>query len=141
MFKSPPFLKLTNPDPFAAWFAVAGDATPDGIRVVRSVRGAISSLPIVAFREEQSCVGEPETHGRCAHQAGTSEHVTAYEADNALFIRDFARAFVKMVKVAPLALSRPKVDIFALLTQHVNLRIVCKSTDAEPLAAAARSVR
>jgi len=47
----PPFLKLTNTEPFAAWFIVTGDVTPDGIRVVRSVLGAISSLPIVAFRE------------------------------------------------------------------------------------------
>ena len=54
--KLPPFLKLTNTDPFAAWFVVTGDATPDGIRVVRSVIGAISSLSIVAFREAQSCV-------------------------------------------------------------------------------------
>ena len=45
--KLPPFLKLTNTDPFAAWFVVTGDATPDEIRVVRSVLGAISSLPIV----------------------------------------------------------------------------------------------
>ena len=39
------FLKLTNTDPFI----VTGDATPDGIRVVRSVLGAISFLPVVAF--------------------------------------------------------------------------------------------
>jgi len=51
MFKLPSSLKLTNTDPFVAWFVVTGDATPDGIRVVRSVLGAISSLPIVAFRE------------------------------------------------------------------------------------------
>jgi hypothetical protein len=31
-------------DTFAAWFVVTGDATPDGMRVVRSVLGAISSL-------------------------------------------------------------------------------------------------
>ena len=43
-FKLPAFLKLTNTDPFAAWFVVTGDATPDGILVVRSVLGAISSL-------------------------------------------------------------------------------------------------
>ena len=49
---------LTNTDPFAAWFVVTGDATPDGIRVVRSVLGAIRSLPIVASREEQSCVAK-----------------------------------------------------------------------------------
>ena len=30
-FKLPPFLKLTNTDPFAAWFVVTGDATPDGV--------------------------------------------------------------------------------------------------------------
>ena len=60
LFKLPSFLKLTNTDPFAAWFVVTGDATPDGIRVVRSVLGAISSLPIVvgdkmsrALREER----------------------------------------------------------------------------------------
>ena len=45
----PVFLKLTNTDPFAAWFVVTRDATPDGIRVVRSVFGAISSLPIVTY--------------------------------------------------------------------------------------------
>ena len=43
--------KLTNTDPFAAWFVVTGDATPDGIRVVRSVLGTISSLPIVVGEE------------------------------------------------------------------------------------------
>ena len=45
----PGVVKLTNTDPFAAWFLITGDATPDGIRVVRSLLGAISSLPIVAF--------------------------------------------------------------------------------------------
>ena len=50
-FKLPAFLKLTNTEPFVAWFVVTGGAAPDGIRVVRSVLGAISSLPIVAFRE------------------------------------------------------------------------------------------
>ena len=35
-------VKLTNTEPFAAWFVVSGDATADGIRVVRSVLGAIS---------------------------------------------------------------------------------------------------
>jgi hypothetical protein len=44
IFKLPVFLKLTDTDPFAAWFVVTGDVTPDGIRVVRSVVGAISSL-------------------------------------------------------------------------------------------------
>ena len=38
-FKLPLFPKLTNTDPFAAWFVVTRDATPDGIRVVRSVIG------------------------------------------------------------------------------------------------------
>ena len=47
-FKLPAFLKLTNADPFAAWFEVTGDATPDGIRVVWSVLAAISSLLILA---------------------------------------------------------------------------------------------
>ena len=37
---------MINTDLFAAWFVVTGDATPDGIRVVRSVLGAISSLSI-----------------------------------------------------------------------------------------------
>ena len=41
MFKLPVFLNLTNTDPFAAWFVVTGDATLDGIRVVRSLLGAI----------------------------------------------------------------------------------------------------
>jgi len=49
--KLPPFLKLTNTEPFAAWCVVTGDATPDGIRVVRSVLRAISFPPIVAFRK------------------------------------------------------------------------------------------
>jgi len=48
IFKLPAFLKLSNTDPFAAWFVVTGDATPDGIRVVRSVLGAISTLPWTA---------------------------------------------------------------------------------------------
>ena len=43
-FKLPAFHKLTNGDPFAAWFTLSEDATPDGIRVVRSVLGVISSL-------------------------------------------------------------------------------------------------
>ena len=42
IFKLLVFLKLTNTGPFAAWFVVAGDATPDVIRVVRVVLGAIS---------------------------------------------------------------------------------------------------
>ena len=42
ILKLPAFLKLTNTDPFAAWSVVTGDATLDGIRVVRSVLGAIS---------------------------------------------------------------------------------------------------
>jgi len=45
-FKLPASLKSTNTDPSAASFEVTGDATPDRIRVVRSVLGAISSLPI-----------------------------------------------------------------------------------------------
>jgi len=49
VFKLPAFFKLTKTDPFAAWFVVTGDATPDGIRVVRLVLGAISSLPIFNF--------------------------------------------------------------------------------------------
>jgi len=49
--KLPVFLKLTNMHPFASWLVLIGDATPDGIRVVRSVLGAVGSLPIVAFRE------------------------------------------------------------------------------------------
>ena len=52
----PPFRKLTNT--FAAWFVVTGDVTPDGVCVVRSVLGATSSLPIVAFRQKQSCVAK-----------------------------------------------------------------------------------
>ena len=49
VLKLPVFLMSTNEDFFAAWFVVTGDATPDGIRVVRSVLGAIISIPIVAF--------------------------------------------------------------------------------------------
>ena len=55
-FKLPVFLELLTRDPFAAWFVVIGDATLDGIRVVRSVLGTISSLPIVFFRELHSCM-------------------------------------------------------------------------------------
>ena len=40
--KLPALFKLTNTEPFAAWFAVTGNATPDGIRIVWSVLGAIS---------------------------------------------------------------------------------------------------
>jgi len=47
----PAFLKWTNTGPFTAWFVVTGVATPDGIRVVWSVLGAISSIPIVALQE------------------------------------------------------------------------------------------
>ena len=45
---------ISKVDPFTAWFAVIGVATLDG----RSVLGAISSLQIVAFREQQSCVSK-----------------------------------------------------------------------------------
>jgi len=44
IFKLPPFLKLINTDPFAVWFVVTGDATPDGIRVVRSVLDALNAF-------------------------------------------------------------------------------------------------
>ena len=38
--KLPGLVNLTNTEPFAAWFVVTGDATADGIRVVRfEVRG------------------------------------------------------------------------------------------------------
>ena len=47
----PAILKLTNTDPFAALFVVTRDATPDGIRVVRSVLGAISSILIAAAKQ------------------------------------------------------------------------------------------
>ena len=40
---------MTNTHPFAACFVVTEDAPPDGIRVVRSVLGAISSLPSLAL--------------------------------------------------------------------------------------------
>ena len=58
IFQMPAFLKSTKTDPSAACFVVTGDATPDGVRVVRSVIGAISPLPIVASRELQSCVAK-----------------------------------------------------------------------------------
>ena len=45
LWKLPAFRRLTNTDPFAAWFVVNGDATPGGIRVVRSVLGAIGRKP------------------------------------------------------------------------------------------------
>ena len=50
-FKLQVVLKLTNTDPFATWFAVIENATLDGIRAMRSVLGAIGSLPIMNFRE------------------------------------------------------------------------------------------
>ena len=59
MFKLPVLLKLTNMDPFAAWFVVIEDATADEIRVVRSVLGAISSLLIVALAT-QDCYSRSE---------------------------------------------------------------------------------
>ena len=52
--KLPAFLKLTHTDPCA----VTGNATPDGIRVVWSVLGTVSSLPIAAFRKQLSCVAK-----------------------------------------------------------------------------------
>ena len=39
-------LKLTSTGPFAARFIVTGDATQDGIRVVRLVLRAIAFLPV-----------------------------------------------------------------------------------------------
>ena len=45
------FLESTNTHPFASCFVVIKDVTPDGIRVVRSVLGAMTSLPIAAFQE------------------------------------------------------------------------------------------
>ena len=50
-FKLLVFLRLTNTDPFATRLVVTWDATPDGTPAVRSVLGAISSLPIAAFRK------------------------------------------------------------------------------------------
>jgi len=68
--KLPVFLKLTNADPFAAWFVVTGDATPDGIRVVRSVLGAIRKGE---RRNAPALAGPP------AVQATTSLHHTGDE--------------------------------------------------------------
>ena len=45
------FFRLANTDPFAARFVATGDTTPDGIRVVRSVLGAISSFPSLLFEK------------------------------------------------------------------------------------------
>ena len=59
-------MQRPHTDPFAAGFVVTGDATLDGIRVVRSVLGAISSLPIVAFREWQSRVAKRSRLSRVA---------------------------------------------------------------------------
>lgn len=65
-------------------------------------------ISVNAAGEESSCPmnnrgqGPPNQGGGtagCPHQAATTGHVTSYEADNALFIDDFALAFVKMVKV------------------------------------------
>jgi len=50
-YKLPAFPKLTNTGSFAAWFVVTGDVTPDGVCVERLVLGAISSPPVVVFRE------------------------------------------------------------------------------------------
>jgi len=62
IFKLPPFLKLTSMEPFAAWFVVTGDATPDGIRVVRSVLGAIRSLPTCLSCAGGLMVEDPKVH-------------------------------------------------------------------------------
>ena len=58
-YKLMEFLKLTNTDPFAAYFVVTGDATPDGMRVLRSVLGAISSLPIGRGAQNGSSASTP----------------------------------------------------------------------------------
>ena len=68
------FLMLTNTDPFAAWLVVTGNATPGGIRVVRSDLGAVSSLPIVAFREKRAARGE---EGVPPPRRGTSPSVVS----------------------------------------------------------------
>ena len=52
IFKLPAFRMLTKTDPFASWFVVTGDAPPDGERVVQSVLGASSSLPIVVTKPQ-----------------------------------------------------------------------------------------
>jgi len=58
----PLFLKLTNTHPFAAWFVVTRDATPDGIRVMWSVLGAISSLPRKARAGAEEVLREIQAH-------------------------------------------------------------------------------
>ena len=47
--KLPGVFKLTNTEPFAAWFVASGDVTADEIRVVRSVLGAISCHQLPSF--------------------------------------------------------------------------------------------
>ena len=64
LFRLRAFPRSTNTDPFAAWCVVTGDAKPDGIRVVRSLLGAINSLPMVAFREKQSCMAKRSRQSR-----------------------------------------------------------------------------
>ena len=70
LLKLPAFLKLTSTDLFAAWFVVTGDTTPDGIRVVRSVLGAIRTL--LSFL--RIAVMRGQTY-RAGAEGGEEEHV------------------------------------------------------------------
>ena len=76
------FFELINMDPFAARFVISGDATPDGIRVVRSVLGAISSLPIVALNLRQAN-SEP-LHQRCWQRRTWRESFQSSEAERVI---------------------------------------------------------
>ena len=67
----PVFLNLTNTDPFAAWFLVTRDATGDGIRVVRSVLGAMSSSS-----EERVWAATPNFQSKCRKRLKTSQPYT-----------------------------------------------------------------
>ena len=91
-FKLPGLFKLTNTEPFAAWFVVTGDATVDEIRVARSVLGAISCLPIVAAERGKGLrlrtpLRKPNILDRrvrflCSHQPPEVNYSPCFENDD-----------------------------------------------------------
>ena len=50
---------MTNTDYFAAWFAVTGDATPDGIRIVWSFLGAMLFVCLERMQDLFSLIVRP----------------------------------------------------------------------------------
>ena len=63
LFELPTFVKMTNTDPFAAWFVVAGNATLNGIRVVfRVFCGVLDKSNVSAcFLIHHTANPEPQT--------------------------------------------------------------------------------